>query len=222
VGDQIFNGAADNASGVAALLGLARAFSRLETPPKRSTLFLAVTAEEKGLLGARYYAANPLYPLETTLADINMDVINLWGRTHDIVSVGKGNSTLDDLLEEAAKGQGRVVVPDAEPEKGFFYRSDHFEFARQGVPALDPKGGMHYVGKPDDYGRRTHDEYTQHDYHKVSDEIKPGWDLSGAVEDLRLLFEVGIRVANAPAFPEWKPGSEFKARRDAMLQKPQP
>jgi Zn-dependent M28 family amino/carboxypeptidase len=122
------------------------------------------------------------------------------------------------VLEEAARGQGRVVTPDAEPEKGLFYRSDHFEFAKQGVPALDPKGGMHYLGKPDDYGQRIHDEYTERDYHKVSDEVKPDWDLSGAVEDLRLLFEVGCRIAATPAFPEWKPGSEFKARRDAMLK----
>jgi Zn-dependent M28 family amino/carboxypeptidase len=216
-GDQIFNGAADNASGVAALLELAQALSRRATPPKRSILFLAVTAEEKGLLGAKYYATHPLYPLTKTLADINMDVMNLWGRTRDIVSVGKGQSTLDDLLEEAARGQGRVVVPDAEPEKGFFYRSDHFEFAKQGVPALDPKGGMQYLGKPDDFGQRIRDEYTQRDYHKVSDEVKPDWDLSGAVEDLQLLLEVALRVANAPRFPEWKPESEFKARRDAML-----
>jgi Zn-dependent M28 family amino/carboxypeptidase len=221
-GDQVFNGAADNASGVAALLELAGAFARSKAAPRRSILFLAVTAEEKGLLGAKYYAAHPLYPLARTLADINMDVINLWGRTRDVVSVGKGQSTLDDLFEEVAGGQGRVVVPDPEPEKGFYYRSDHFEFAKQGVPALNPKGGMQYLGKPDDYGRRTRDEYTQHDYHKVSDEVKPGWDLSGAVEDLQLLFGVGNRVANAPAFPEWKPESEFRDRRDAMLKAPRP
>ena len=195
-GDQIFNGAADNASGTAALLELAEAYARLTPPPKRSILFLAVTAEEKGLLGAKYYATHPLYPLDKTLADINMDVINLWGRTRDIISVGKGQSTLDDVLEAAAAEHGRVVMGDAEPEKGFFYRSDHFEFAKQGVPALDPKGGMLYIGKPDDFGQRTHDEYTERDYHKVSDEVKPGWDLAGALEDLRLLFEVGLRVAD--------------------------
>jgi Zn-dependent M28 family amino/carboxypeptidase len=216
-GDQIFNGAADNASGTAALLELARAYTRLTPAPRRSIVFLAVTAEEKGLLGAKYYAEHPLYPLEKTLADINMDVINLWGPTRDVISVGKGQSTLDDILEAAAAKDGRVVTGDAEPEKGYFYRSDHFEFAKQGVPALDPKGGMNYVGKPDDFGKRIHDEYTERDYHKVSDEVKPGWDLAGAVQDLGLLLEVGMRVANGPAFPEWKPGSEFKARRDAML-----
>src|SRR5206468_12342168 len=122
------------------------------------------------------------------------------------------------LLEEAARRQGRVVVPDAEPEKGMFYRSDHFEFAKQGVPALDPKGGVLYVGKPDDYGLKVHDEYTRRDYHKVSDEVKPDWDLSGAIEDLHLLLQVGLRIADGEKFPEWKPGSEFKARREAMLR----
>jgi Zn-dependent M28 family amino/carboxypeptidase len=217
--DQIFNGAIDNASGVASILEIARAFTALPTPPKRSILFLAVTAEEKGLLGAKYYATNPLYPLEKTLAVINIDGINAWGRTQDIISVGLGNSTLDDLLESAAKTQGRVVKPDAEPEKGFFYRSDHFEFAKQGVPALDPDSGTHFIGKPEDYGKAKRDEYTEHDYHKVSDEIKPDWDLSGAVEDNRLLMEVGYRVAQGDHYPEWKPGTEFRAKREAMLKR---
>jgi Zn-dependent M28 family amino/carboxypeptidase len=217
-GDQIYNGAADNASGVAAILEIARGFSRLKEPPKRSVLFLAVTAEEKGLLGAKYYASNPLYPLAKTLADLNTDVINLWGRTKDVVSVGLGNTTLDDLLAEAAAAQGRTVGPDAEPEKGTFYRSDHFEFAKQGVPALNIKGGMAYVDKPADYGKAKREEYTQKDYHKVTDEVKPDWDLSGAIEDLRLLFEVGYRVAQGDRYPEWKPGTEFKDARDAMLK----
>jgi Zn-dependent M28 family amino/carboxypeptidase len=221
-GDQIYNGAADNASGVASLVEIARGFTRLKPAPRRSLLFLAVTAEENGLLGAKYYATHPLYPLERTLADINMDVINLWGRTTDINSVGMGNTTLDDLLVEAARRQGRVVTPDAEPEKGFFYRSDHFEFAKQGVPALDPKGGISYVGKPADFGTKKRDEYTQNDYHKVSDEVKPGWDLSGAVEDLRLLLEVGDRVADGDRYPEWRPGTEFRARREAALRSARP
>ena len=221
-GDPIFNGAADNASGVAALLEIARAFTRISPAPQRSILFLAVTAEEKGLLGAKHYAANPLYPLEKTLANINMDVINLWGKTSDIVSVGLGQSTLDDVLNNAAGARGRVVVPDAEPEKGFFYRSDHFEFAKRGVPALDPKGGMRYLNQPADYGQRKHDEYTQNDYHKVSDEVKPGWDLSGAVEDAQVLVEVGYRVAQGERFPEWLPGTEFRARREAMLKAARP
>ncbi len=216
-GDQIFNGALDNATGTAGLLELAEAYSRLSRPPKRSILFLAVTAEEKGLLGAKYYAENPLYPLASTLANINMDGMNQWGRTRDLVIVGLGNSTLDDIAVEAARQQGRTVQPDAEPEKGFYYRSDHFEFAKVGVPALDTDSGTQFVGKPDDYGRRKREEYTATDYHKVSDDIKPDWDLSGAVEDLRLLFQVGYRVAEGERYPEWKPGTEFKARRDAML-----
>ncbi|HEV3122573.1 MAG TPA: M28 family peptidase, partial [Isosphaeraceae bacterium] len=171
---------------------------------------------------ARYYAEHPLYPLEKTLANINMDVLNLWGRTSDVISVGFGASTLDDVLVEAASTQGRVVVGDAEPEKGLYYRSDHFEFAKRGVPALDVKAGMNYLGKPADYGKKKRDEYTKNDYHKVTDEIKPDWDLAGTVDDLRLLFEVGYRVAQADQFPEWKPGAEFRAKREEMLKPKQP
>jgi Zn-dependent M28 family amino/carboxypeptidase len=216
-GDQIFNGALDNASGTAGLLELAKAFVKISPAPKRSILFLSVTGEERGLLGAKYYAENPLYPLKDTLADINMDVLNQWGRSKDVRVVGLGNSTLDDVTEEVAKSQGRVIVGDAEPEKGHYYRSDHFEFAKQGVPALYPKPGVEIVGKPDGYGLRKEAEYVANDYHKVSDEIKPDWDLSGAVEDLQLLLQVGYKVAEADKFPEWKPGAEFKAKRDAMM-----
>ncbi len=216
-GDQIYNGAADNASGVAAVLEIARAFTHIRPVPKRSLLFLFVTAEEKGLLGSKYYASAPLYSLEQTLADINLDGINLWGRTRDMISIGMGQSTLDDLLVEVAHTRGRTVEPDAEPEKGYYYRSDHFEFAKQGVPALDPDSGRQYIGKPADYGKKKQDEYTEKDYHKVSDEVKPDWDLSGAAEDLKTLLEVGYRVAEGDRFPEWKPDSEFRARREAML-----
>jgi Zn-dependent M28 family amino/carboxypeptidase len=217
-GDQIYNGAIDNASGVATVLEIARGFTRINPPPKRSILFLLVTAEEKGLLGSKYYAAHPLYPLERTLADINIDGVNAWGRAKEIISIGMGQSNLDDLLIEVAKGQGRVVKPDAEPEKGYYYRSDHFEFAKRGVPALDPEGGRELIGKPDGYGKQKQDEYIEKDYHKVSDQIRPDWDLSGAVEDARLMLEVGYRVAEGDAFPEWKPDSEFRARREAMLK----
>jgi Zn-dependent M28 family amino/carboxypeptidase len=216
-GDQIFNGAIDNASGTACLLEWAKAFTK--APPKRSVLFLAVTAEEKGLLGARYYAMNPLYPLNKTLANINMDGINQWGRTKDITVVGLGNSTLDDLLLEACKTQGRTIKADPEPEKGFFYRSDHFEFAKQGVPALDPDGGDDYINKPTGYGQQKRDEYTKKDYHDLTDEVKADWDLTGAVDDLQLLFLVGHNVANGDKWPEWKPGTEFKAKREEMLKK---
>jgi Zn-dependent M28 family amino/carboxypeptidase len=218
-GDQVYNGAADNASGVAALLEIGEGFARLNPTPRRSLLFLVVTAEEKGLLGAKYYATHPLYPLEKTVANINMDVTNLWGPTKDLTSVGFGSSTLDDVLVAIARSRGRAVRPDAEPEKGTYYRSDHFEFAKVGVPALDPKGGIDFVGKPADYGKRKREEYTQMDYHKVSDEVKSDWDLTGAVDDARILLNVGYAVANADGIPEWKPGTEFKAKREAMLKK---
>lgn len=221
-GDGIFNGAADNASGTAALLELARAMATIQPAPKRSILFLAVTAEEKGLLGAKFYAENPLYPLETTLADINMDVINLWGRTRDIVSVGLGNTTLDDTLIAAARTQDRTVGGDPDSEKGSFYRSDHFEFAKQGVPALNAKGGVDYVGQPADYGKNRRDEYTKNDYHKPSDEVKPSWNLDGAAEDLQLLMTVGYEVAQGELFPEWKAGTEFRAVRESKLRAYQP
>jgi Zn-dependent M28 family amino/carboxypeptidase len=216
-GDQIFNGAVDNATGTAGLLELAKAFRALPEPPARSVLFLAVTAEEKGLLGARHYAADPLYPLEKTLANINMDGLNTWGRTRDIVVIGLGNSTLDDILAEAAAAEGRTLAPDPEPEKGFFYRSDHFEFAKKGVPALYTDSGVEFIGKPEGYGAQKRDEYTANDYHKPSDEVKPDWDLSGAVDDLRLMFRVGLRVATDTAWPVWKAGTEFRAVREAML-----
>jgi Zn-dependent M28 family amino/carboxypeptidase len=218
-GDQIFNGALDNASGTAVLLELAEAFTRVKPAPKRSIIFLAVTAEERGLLGAKYYATNPLYPLARTVANINMDGINQWGRTRDIVSVSYGNSTLDDMLAAVAAENKRIVKPDAEPEKGYFYRSDHFEFAKQGVPALYTDSGDEFIGKPAGYGERKREEYTARDYHKVSDEIKPDWDLAGGIEDTRLLATVGYRVAQSMDYPQWKPGTEFKARRDEMMKK---
>jgi Zn-dependent M28 family amino/carboxypeptidase len=216
-GDNIYNGALDNASGTATMLEIAEAFTQLPEPPTRSILFLAVTAEERGLLGTKYYAENPLYPLAKTVANVNMDGINQWGRTEDLVVIGLGNSELDDVLAEAAATQDRRLVADAEPEKGFYYRSDHFEFAKQGVPALYTDAGTTFIGQPEGYGQQKRDEYTANDYHKPSDHIKPDWDLSGAVDDARLMFQVGYRVSQRAAFPEWKPGTEFKARRDEMM-----
>lgn len=218
-GDKIYNGALDNASGCAGLIEIARAFKALPKPPRRSILFLSVTAEEKGLIGSKYYAENPIYPLAKTAANINMDGLNQWGPTRDVTVVGLGNSTIDDVLRQAAAEKKRVLRPDPEPEKGFYYRSDHFNFAKVGVPALDPNDGIDFIGKPAGWGKMKRDEYTEHDYHKPSDEIKPDWDLSGGVEDLRLLMTVGYRVANADKHPEWKPGTEFKAKRDEMLKK---
>lgn len=218
-GDKIYNGALDNASGVATVLEIARAFTQVQPQPKRSILFLMVTAEEQGLLGSQYYATMPLYPLNKTVANINIDGVNQWGRTRDLTVVGMGASDLDDYLKAAADEQGRVLRPDQEPEKGFYYRSDHFNFAKQGVPALDPDSGVDFIGKDAAYGKAKRDEYTDKDYHAPSDQIKPDWDLSGAVEDAELLFAVGDRVANAPMFPEWKPGNEFRAKREESLKK---
>jgi Zn-dependent M28 family amino/carboxypeptidase len=218
-GDQILNGALDNGSGMATMLAMAEAFTKLEGGTKRSVLFFAPTAEESAMLGAKYYAEHPLWPLERTLADINMDIMNFWGRTKAIVSIGYGMTTLEDLLTAEAAKQGRIVLPDPEAEKGYFYRSDHFELARQGVPALHfLHPGAEYRDRPADYGQRMRDRYTAEDYHKVSDDVKADWDLSGAVEDAQLLFGVGLAVAQGSAYPEWKPGTEFRAVRAARLK----
>ncbi|MGH8443018.1 MAG: M28 family metallopeptidase [Nevskiaceae bacterium] len=218
-GDQIFNGAFDNATGTAALLELAEAYTRLPAPPRRSVLFLAVTAEEKGLLGSKWYAAHPLYPLTRTVANINMDGIEILGRTNDVAVVGKGQSTLEDTLAAQVQAQGRVLVAEQQPEKGYYYRSDHFEFAKVGVPALYQHSGEDYVGRPAGWGRAKSDEYTAKNYHKVSDEISADWTPDGAVQEIQLLLRVGIDVASTDQWPQWKAGSEFKARRDAIMQK---
>src|SRR5438094_2541998 len=218
-GDQIYNGAVDNASGVASLIQLAAAFAKLNPPPKRSVLFMATTAEEAGLLGSKFYALHPLYPLEKTLADINIDTVNPWGKTRDIEDLSNNNSTLDDLLTAAAKRNGRVTQPNSQPEKGGFYRADHFEFSKRGVPSLYTGGGKDFIGKPADFGQQKKDDYIAHHYHQVSDQIDSNWDLSGAVQDIQLLFEVGYQVANGDKFPEWKPESEFKVKRDEMLKR---
>ncbi|MCS7155703.1 MAG: M28 family metallopeptidase [Bacteroidota bacterium] len=215
-GDQIFNGAVDNASGTAGLLELARAFARLRHRPERTVLFLAVTAEEQGLLGSAYYAENPLYPLAQTVAVLNLDGMNVYGRTRDLVVIGYGQNELEDMALPIVQKQGRQVRPDPEPEKGFYYRSDHFSFAKKGVPAFYAEGGEAYVGKPEGYGREVRARYTAERYHRPQDEFDPAWDLSGAVEDLQLYFELGWRLANSAQWPNWKPGSEFKAIRDAM------
>ncbi len=217
-GDPVYHGAIDNASGVAAILELARAFKAMTPAPRRTLLFLATTAEEKGLLGARYYASHPLYPLERTLADFNIDGINPWGLTTDVSVIGRGNSTLEDVLESAASTVGRTLSPDPEPEKGFFYRADHFEMAKRGVPALYLESGVHFVDRPADYGAKKREEFTSHDYHKPSDVVKPDWDLRGAVADLELLLATGRAVADGDVWPEWNRGNEFRAIREAMLR----
>ena len=218
-GQRIYHGAEDNAVGVGGLIEVARAFTRVQPRPKRSLLFLSVTAEEQGLLGSQYYSVNPIHPLAKTAANINMDGLNVHGRTKDLTLIGFGASELDDYAAGAAAEQGRVIRPDPEPEKGGYYRSDHFNFAKQGVPALDPDAGVDFIGKPADYAQKTRDAYTEHRYHKPQDVVLPDWDLSGAREDLRVFFAVGYRVAQAPKFPEWRPGNEFRAKREAMLKR---
>jgi len=216
--DGIFHGAVDNASGTASMLEIARALTKASPPPSRSMLFVSVTAEEQGLLGSQYYSVTPVYSLAKTLANINIDGVNVLGRTKDLTLVGYGASDLDDYARSAAAEQGRIVHGDAEPEKGFYYRSDHFNFAKFGVPALDPDDGVDFIGKPASYSQQMRDDYTNTRYHTPRDVITPQWDLTGAAEDLKVFLAIGYRVAQADKFPEWKPGNEFKAIRDAQLR----
>ncbi|HEY0368031.1 MAG TPA: M28 family peptidase [Chthoniobacterales bacterium] len=217
-GDQIFNGAVDNASGVAAVIELAKAYTKLPKPTKRSVLFMSTTAEEAGLLGAKYYAEHPLYPLEKTLADINIDELNVWGKARDIEETSFGFTTLSDMLGEAAKTQNRTLVPNPRAEKGSIYRADNFEFSKVGVPVLYIGPIEHLLSRAADAPLRS-DEFDAHDYHQVSDEVHPDWDLSGAAQDVQLLFDVGYDVANGAKWPEWKAGNEFKPKRDEMLSR---
>ncbi len=216
-GDQIYNGALDNATGTASLFALAKAFKSLDTPPARSILLIAVTAEEQGLLGSAYYGENPVYPLDKTAAAINIDGLNVYGPMNDIVVVGYGASELDDYLAAAAESQGRVLVPDPDAEKGYYYRSDHFPLARQGVPALYTDTGDDHVENGPEWTRQQKDAYTSTHYHMPSDEYSESWDLRGAVDDIRLWFTVGYTIANEASFPNWREGSEFKAIRDSYM-----
>ena len=217
-GDRIYRGAIDNASGTGGLIELARAFAGTTPRPRRSILFLFVTGEEQGLLGSTAYAEHPLYPLAKTVAVLNIDAMNVHGRTRDLSIVGLGLSELDDVVRKAAAAQGRVVTGDPMPEKGSYYRSDHFPFARQGVPSIHAGGGVEYVGKPAGYGTGIREEYIRNDYHKPSDAVKPDWDMSGAVEDLDLYLRAGYELASGPTWPQWKPGAEWKPLRDEMMK----
>lgn len=217
--DSIYNGALDNASATAGLLELARGFNSMKTKPERTIVFIAVTAEEQGLWGSAYYAQNPVYPLNKTLANINMDGLNWFGKTKDIVVVGQGQNDLEDYLKEAAAKNGREVSFELHPEAGSYYRSDHFNFAKAGVPALYTSSGTDIEGKGKEYGKQLKDTYTSKNYHCPSDEYDPQvWKLDGAIADLQLLFQVGKRLVFADAWPEWKEGSEFKAEREKSLR----
>ena len=219
-GDSIYNGALDNASATAGLLELARVFKSLKTKPERTIIFLSVTAEEQGLWGSGYYAQNPVYPANTTVADLNMDVLNAYDKTKDIVIVGAGQSELEDYLKEAAQKAGRYISFETHPEAGGYFRSDHFNFAKTGVPALYTSSGIDVIGKGKEYGQKQEDEYREKHYHRPSDEYDPKtWTLAGGIEDLKLLFQVGKRLSFETKMVQWKPGSEFKAIREKALNK---
>ncbi|WP_430455094.1 M28 family metallopeptidase [Rheinheimera sp.] len=215
--DKIFNGAQDNAGGIAGLIALAEHYQK-QPQPERSVVFIAVTAEERGMLGSRWYAANPLFPLNKTVAGINMDVMNVYGPMRDVQVFGYGASELEPLLDKYAKAQGRYIAPEPTPEDGFYYRSDHFQLARYGVPMLYARGGVDSVAHGKDWGLAQRRDYTANYYHKVNDEFSPAWDLRGSQQDLWLFYLVGQELANSALWPNWYEGKEFKAARDLSLQ----
>ncbi|GAB5553072.1 MAG: M28 family metallopeptidase [Saprospiraceae bacterium] len=218
-GDSIYNGAIDNGSGTAAVLSIAKAFAKMPEAPKRSIVFLMVTAEEQGLLGSAYYAQNPIFPVNQTVANLNIDAMASYGATKDLVIVGYGQSELEDYASDFAEKQDRYVVPDLEPGKGYFFRSDHFSFAKVGIPALYAAGGTDHITKGKEYGEQKNQEYTANNYHRPGDQYNPEeWDLGGIVQDAQLYFEIGKKLGNENTFPKWKEGSEFKAIRERSLK----
>ena len=217
-GDNIYSGAIDNASGVAAIMEIAAAFAAQETPPKRSVMFLAVTLEESGLLGSAYYAAHPVFPLDKTVANINVDALPITGASRDVIVIGLGQSELDEYVTEAAAAGGRTITPDASPEKGYFFRSDHLNFARNGVPILYAQGGLDLVEGGVEAGRKLADDYTQNRYHKPADKYDPNWNWAGIVQDTKMMYEIGKKLASEDTFPQWKPGSDFKRPGDEAAQ----
>jgi Zn-dependent M28 family amino/carboxypeptidase len=212
-GDRIYNGAVDNGVAMAQALGVARAFAALPERPRRSVVILFVGAEEQGLLGSRHFSLHPTFHPKKIAANINFELGNIWGRTRDVVIYGKGKSTLDDLLAEEASRQGRVVRGDPSPAAGWFYRSDQFSFARIGVPAIWFKSGTDFIGRPREWGREKMDAWIAERYHQPSDELTKNWDFDGLVEDARLAFFLGLKIANADRMPSWTPGDEFESTR---------
>jgi Zn-dependent M28 family amino/carboxypeptidase len=217
-GDKIYNGALDNAAGVAQMLNIARAFTALPQPPRRSILFLAVGVEESGLLGSEHYSRHPTFPPGRIAANINFDGAAIWGRSRDLILVGKGKSSLDAIAEAAAATQDRSVVPDQFPDRGFFYRSDQFNFARIGVPALYFDAGIQHRDRAEGWGKQQMEKWEAHNYHQPSDEIDSSWNFDGAVEDARVGFLCGLSIATSAALPTWNPGDEFEAARKAALR----
>jgi len=212
-GDSIYNGAHDNASGTAGLLAIAEAFAK-SSKPKRTVVFLWVTAEEQGLLGSKFYADNPIYDVKKTVANINMDGLPYAGKMKDLTIVGYGHSEMDDIATRLAEKQGRYVIPDREPGKGYFFRSDHFHFARVGIPPLYASGSYDHWDKGVEYAAQKAQEFLTNAYHKPADQYDDSWDLSGAQLDTQLMFDIGRELSNSDTWPKWKEGSEFKAVRD--------
>lgn len=217
-GDKIYNGALDNAAGVAQLLAIAKAFKALPKAPRRSVMFLFVAAEEQGLLGSQYFVDHPTIPHGHIAANINFDGGNIWGRTRDVTYIGKGKSSLDATVEAIAKRQQRSVLPDQFPDRGHLYRSDQLNFIKAGVPALYVDTGTDFIGRPAGWGKQQTEDYEAHHYHQPSDELRPDWNLEGMVEDAQLGFWTGYIVANANELPSWVPGDEFEAARKAALK----
>lgn len=218
-GDTIYNGAVDNASGVAAVLSEARAFSALKDKPERSIIFLTVTAEEQGLLGSEYYATHPVYPLNKTVADLNMDALGSYGRTNDYSITGKGQNDLDDYVESLAKPDGKKITGDKNPGAGGYYRSDHFNFAKVGVPALDMNNGAESTEHGEAWGKQKQKDYNDLHYHQPSDSYTPDMNADGMAQVANLLFNIGNKIADETTFPGWKNGSEFKAVREKSMGK---
>lgn len=216
-GDKIYNGAVDNASGCAQILAIARAFAALPERPRRSILFAFVAAEEQGLLGSRYYAEHPTYPPGKIAANVNFDGGNIWGRTLDLTYIGLGKSSLDGVVKDLAAAQGREVLPDQAPDRGFFYRSDQFSFAKIGVPAIYLDAGRKFRGKPEGWGKEIQEKWEEIQYHQPSDEIAPDWNYEGMIEDARLGFFASLWIANQDAMPTWTPGDEFEGTRKQAL-----
>ncbi len=217
-GDAIYNGALDNAAGVAQVLAIADAYKALEVAPRRSILFLFVAAEEQGLLGSEFYAAHPTYAPGKIAANLNYDGGNIWGRTRDITFIGLGKSSLDAVVERVAASQGRTLLPDQFPDRGYYYRSDQFSFAHIGVPAVFLDTGTDFLGHPAGWGKEQIEHYEAARYHQPSDEFDTSWNFDGMIEDARLGFEVGLEVANADAMPSWRPGDEFERVRKAAIE----
>lgn len=211
--DAIYNGAMDNGAGVAQVLGIARALAALPEPPRRSVLINFVGAEEQGLLGSRYYAEHPTFPPGRIAANVNYDGGNIWGRTRDVVFIGKGKSSLDAVVRRVADYQGREVKPDQFPDRGIFYRSDQFSFARIGVPAIYLRPGTDFIGRDPEWGRAQYVDYEQHRYHQPSDEYSEDWNLEGMVQNARMGFLATCTIADADGMPVWTPGDEFEAAR---------